>query len=80
MKILGLVISIAFLALTSCDNIVEIDHPIVDPSGFLDQTTPLPDYSKSLMSGIYSVVNGSEQFGEQVVLKWSGNKLIYIFI
>ena len=75
MKILGLVISIAFLALTSCDNIVEIDHPIVDPSGFLDQTTPLPDYSKSLMSGIYSVVNGSEQFGEQVVLKWSGNKL-----
>lgn len=75
MRILVLIISTALLALASCDNIVEIDHPIVDPSGFLDQTTPLPDYSKSLMNGIYVVVNGSEQFGEQVVLKWNGNNL-----
>ena len=52
MRKLILLISFALLGLTSCDNIVEIDHPVVDPSGFLDQTTPLPDYSKSLMNGI----------------------------
>jgi glycerophosphoryl diester phosphodiesterase len=75
MRKLILLISFVILGLTSCDNIVEIDHPVVDPSGFLNQTTPLPNYSKSLMNGIYSVVGGSEQFGEQVVLKWNGNNL-----
>jgi glycerophosphoryl diester phosphodiesterase len=68
-------ISFILLGFISCNNIVEVDHPVVDPSGFLNQTTPLPDYSKSLMEGIYKVVNGKEQFGEQVVLKWSGNSL-----
>ncbi|MGE5797966.1 MAG: hypothetical protein ACM34N_14375, partial [Ignavibacteria bacterium] len=72
MKKLILYIGLILAALPSCDNIVEVDHPAVDPGGFIDQTTPLPEYSKAVMEGIYTVTAGKEQFGEQVVLKWSG--------
>lgn len=75
MKKLILLTGLLLIGLNSCDNVVEVDHPVVDPSGFLDQTTPLPDYSKAIMEGIYSVVNGKDQFGDQVVLKWSGNSM-----
>jgi glycerophosphoryl diester phosphodiesterase len=75
MKKIILLIGIALFSFTSCNNVVEVDHPVVDPSNFLSQTSPLPDYSKKIMEGIYSVTKGSEKFGEQVVLKWSGNSL-----
>ena len=75
MRKIILIVVLFLYALTSCDNIVDVDYPITDPNGFLAQTTPLPDYSKNIMEGIYSVVSGKEKFGEQVVLKWSGNNL-----
>ncbi len=75
MRKIILIVVVFLYALTSCDNIVDVDFPIIDPNGFLAQTTPLPDYSKKIMEGIYSVVSGKEKFGEQVVLKWSGNNL-----
>ena len=73
-KIIPIIFLLLYL-LTSCDNIVDVNYPITDPNGFLAQTNPLPDYSKKIMEGIYSVAFGKEKFGEQVVLKWSGNKL-----
>ena len=73
MKKLILYIGLFLAGIPSCNNIVEVDHPLVDPGGFIDQTTPLPDYSKPIMEGVYTVTAGKEQFGEQVVLKWSGN-------
>ena len=75
MRKIILIVILFFYVLTSCDNIVDVDYPIIDPNGFLAQTTPLPDYSKNIMEGIYSVVSGKEKFGDQVVLKWSGNNL-----
>jgi len=75
MKKVILFIGLLLLGFTSCDNVVEVDHPVVDPSDFLSQTTPIPDYSKKIMDGVYSVVKGSDKYGEQVVLKWSGTNL-----
>ncbi len=75
MKKLILLTGLLLFGLNSCENLVEVDHPVVDPSGFLDQTSPLPSDSKSVMEGVYSVIDGKEQFGDQVVLKWSGSKL-----
>lgn len=75
MKRLILTITVFLTILTSCNNIVEVIQPEVDPAGFLLQTTPVPDSSKKIMDGIYSVIEGKEKFGEQVVVKWSGNNL-----
>ncbi len=55
-KIIG---TFAFIfLLTACDQSVDIEYPVVDPDGFLDQTIPLQDTSKRLMEGVYEVVKG----------------------
>ncbi|MBK7629430.1 MAG: glycerophosphodiester phosphodiesterase [Ignavibacteriales bacterium] len=75
MKRFYLVSTAILLLLQSCNNIVEVVQPEVDPAGFLLQTTPIPDSSKKIMDGIYSVIEGKEKFGEQVAVKWNGNNL-----
>jgi glycerophosphoryl diester phosphodiesterase len=69
------VIFLCLFGLTSCDSLVDVNYPVIDPDGLLNQTIPLPENSKKIMEGIYSVELGQEKFGEQVVLKWSGNNL-----
>ena len=54
-------ISILFVSLLlfySCNNEVDITNPVVDPSNFLSQTTPLTNNSKLVMDGVYEVVEG----------------------
>lgn len=75
MKKLILTGSLILLLFQSCNNIVEVTQPEVDPAGFLLQTTPIPDSSKIIMDGIYSVIEGTEKFGQQVAVKWNGNNL-----
>lgn len=69
-----LCLGVSFL-LSSCENSVEVQYPIVDPSGVLATTDPVPNKSKPWMEGIYTVESGSPVFGKQVVLKWSNDNL-----
>lgn len=67
---------ISFLAvLSSCTFIADVDHPEADPSGLLNETSPLSNTQKNFMEGIYLVSEGSEYFGTEVVLKWSRSTL-----
>ena len=76
MKKFTLILCVGVLMLlSSCDNGVEVLQPIVDPSGVLATTDPVPNKSKPWMEGIYTVESGSSVFGKQVVLKWSNDNL-----
>ncbi len=76
MKKFTLILGVGVLMLlSSCDNGVEVLQPIVDPSGVLATTDPVPNKSKPWMEGIYTVESGSSVFGKQVVLKWSNDNL-----
>ena len=71
-------ISILFVSLLifySCNNEVDITNPVVDPSNFLSQTTPLTNNSKLVMDGVYEVVDGKDLLGDQVVVKWNRDRL-----
>jgi len=71
-----LIILIAsLLVIYSCNNEVDITNPVVDPSNFLSQTTPLNSNYKLIMDGVYEVINGTELLGDQVVVKWTRDKL-----
>ena len=72
-KILILIASLLFFY--SCNNEVDITNPVVDPSDFLSQTKPLPENSKPLMEGVYEVVEGKDLLGDQVVVKWTRDRL-----
>ncbi|MBK9099254.1 MAG: glycerophosphodiester phosphodiesterase [bacterium] len=65
----------SFLFIYSCNNEVEVITPVVDASGFLDQTYPLPDNVKPIMEGVYEVTTGTDLLGDQVVVKWNRDRL-----
>ncbi|MDH3269270.1 MAG: hypothetical protein OEM46_10495, partial [Ignavibacteria bacterium] len=64
-----IILFVSLLLIYSCTNEVDITNPVVDPSNFLSQTTPLAKESKLVMEGVYDVVEGKELLGDQVVLK-----------
>ena len=64
-----IILFVSLLLIYSCNNEVDITNPVVDPSNFLSQTTPLAKESKLVMEGVYDVVEGKELLGDQVVLK-----------
>ena len=70
-----LILLVSLLLFYSCDNEVEVITPVVDPSNFLDQTTPLPGSAKPIMEGVYQVTKGNELLGDQVVVKWNRDRL-----
>ena len=72
-KLIILIASLLFFY--SCNNEVDITNPVVDPSDFLSQTKPLPENSKPLMEGVYEVVEGKDLLGDQVVVKWTRDRL-----
>jgi glycerophosphoryl diester phosphodiesterase len=65
----------SFLFIYSCNNEVEVITPVVDASGFLDQTYPLPENVKPIMEGVYEVTTGTDLLGDQVVVKWNRDRL-----
>ncbi|MCU0414231.1 MAG: glycerophosphodiester phosphodiesterase [Ignavibacteriaceae bacterium] len=65
----------ACLFIYSCNNEVEVITPVVDASGFLDQTYPLPENVKPIMEGVYEVTAGTDLLGDQVVVKWNRDRL-----
>ena len=74
MKTLIILIA-SLLFFYSCNNEVDITNPVVDPSNFLSQTTPLSSTSKLVMEGVYEVVEGNDLLGDQVVIKWTRDRL-----
>lgn len=70
-----LIIFLSAFLFASCGLDVEVEYPVVDGSGFLNQTYPLSDNSKSVMEGVYKVVEGNEFFGDYIVIKWNGENL-----
>ena len=74
MKTIILIIA-SLLLFYSCNNEVDITNPVVDPSNFLSETTPLPESSKKVMEGVYTVTEGNELLGDQVVVKWTRDRL-----
>ena len=65
----------SLLLIYSCNNEVDITNPVVDPSNFLSQTTDLPTTSKVIMEGVYAVSQGNDLLGDQVVVKWTRDRL-----
>ena len=74
MKKIIFVFTVLILAY-SCNNNVDIVNPTVDPSNFLEQTNPLNNNSKLVMEGVYEVIEGKELLGDQIVIKWTRDRL-----
>jgi len=70
-----LILIASLLLFYSCNNEVDITNPVVDPSDFMSQTKPLPESSKPLMEGVYEVIEGKDLLGDQVVVKWTRDRL-----
>ena len=70
-----IVLIASLLLIYSCNNEVDITNPVVDPSNFLSETTPLPESSKKVMEGVYTVTEGNDLLGDQVVVKWSRDRI-----
>jgi len=57
----------------ACSNSVDIELPVFSDGSILEGTVLLSASAKGRMEGVYTVTQGSEQFGGQVALKWSGD-------
>lgn len=70
-----LIVLLPGLLFFSCNNDVDVVRPDYDPDAFVSLTTPLQQDSKLFMEGVYSVAKGNELLGDQVVVKWSRDRL-----
>jgi glycerophosphoryl diester phosphodiesterase len=77
MKKLYLIFIVLFsLCINSCSKQDEMIVPDAGPNSIIDQTHPLPPDSKLLMDGIYTVQNGSDYFGDQIMVKWNRTRVL----
>jgi glycerophosphoryl diester phosphodiesterase len=61
------------MAVSSCADDKILDVPQFPGGGVLDQTYPVPDAAKAQLTGVYNVLQGADQFGPTMVVKWCGN-------
>ncbi len=74
MKMIALIL-ILFL-LSGCDTgLPTVPIPVNKGTSLLENADAVPETVKAKMEGIYSVVQGSSDFGEEVVLKWNEDRL-----
>jgi len=66
---------VGLIIIYSCNNEVDITNPVVDPTNLLAETDSLLENSKKVMEGIYSVTKGNDLLGDQVVVKWTRDRL-----
>lgn len=64
------------LIFISCGKQDDMVVPDAGPNSIIDQTHPLPSASRVLMDGIYSVQNGSDIFGSEIMVKWNRTRLL----
>ena len=70
-----LILSLALIVF-AC-NEIEVTKPEYEDGSILNGTLPLADSVKANMEGIYSIVDGGGNFGEQVAVVWKADKLIF---
>lgn len=69
-------LAILIALLFGCKKNETVPIPSSGPYSILDETYPLTDASKQIMDGVYQVSEGSDFFGEQVVVKWNRTNLL----
>jgi glycerophosphoryl diester phosphodiesterase len=67
-------IIVIILLSNGCSNDLDVIFPEWD-NGLLNSTTPLTTEMKSRFEGIYNVEQGSDQFGNNVVIQWNDDYL-----
>jgi glycerophosphoryl diester phosphodiesterase len=70
-KLIIIVLSTGFFF--ACNPDLEVLVPDFGNNSILEDTNPLPLETRPKMDGIYRVIEGSGEFGSQVVVKWSGD-------
>ncbi|OGU63503.1 MAG: hypothetical protein A2499_02455 [Stygiobacter sp. RIFOXYC12_FULL_38_8] len=72
-KLLPIILSsISAIVFLSCTGDESVTVPLFDNGGQLANTVEIPLAVSNLIEGIYSVENGSENFGRNVVIKFTG--------
>jgi glycerophosphoryl diester phosphodiesterase len=66
-----------FLVTNSCSNELDVLFP---EWSYSPPTTPLNEDQRSRMEGIYTVENGSDQFGSTVILQWTTKEKNYLSV
>jgi glycerophosphoryl diester phosphodiesterase len=66
-----LVLCLLAMAFVSCNETPPVAVPTSAADILLQETHPLTPVMRSSMEGVYSVLDGSDVFGSEVVLKWS---------
>ena len=75
-NLLNILVIVALL--TACNPDIEVFIPSFGNNSIHKDTDPLTEETKHTMEGIYRVIDGSDHFGNKVVVKWSG-KYMSIF-
>jgi len=74
-----LLIILLMLISVSCNNQFDIIFPEFSDGSILDGTTPIPEFSKRRMEGVYQISAGNEFFKDKAVVKWNDPDLLSIF-
>ena len=67
-KIKFLSVIILMLMINGCSNELDVIFPEWGNNSLLANTTPLSDDMKSRFEGIYTVEQGNDQFGDQIII------------
>lgn len=70
-----IILTLSIFLLTACNPDLEVLVPGFGNNSILDDTYPLTEDTRQKMEGIYRVIEGNDHFGDQVVVKWSGNHM-----
>ncbi|MDP3583082.1 MAG: hypothetical protein Q8S39_14200, partial [Ignavibacteria bacterium] len=62
---------IFFLTFISCTGDESVTVPVFENDGLLKNSSPISSGTSYLIEGVYSVENGSENFGRNVVIKFT---------
>jgi glycerophosphoryl diester phosphodiesterase len=75
MKPVIISLAILFVALYGCNKDTTVPIPSLGPNSIMNETHPLSQDSKMFMEGVYAVSEGSDYFGDTVIMKWNRTSL-----
>lgn len=68
-----------FLLYSSCSNEIDIIFPTITEGSILEGSTPVPDYAKQRMKGVYLIQGGNDIFGDAAVIIWNDPNFLSIY-